>query len=295
MRKLLYNVGKSCAEALAGGVPRELALEAAAHGLLSLYAEDSNSKGAAPFAAIAPAFALAWSENGFPTIEPGHRLAASLMATSVPQEYVDDFVRMPWRCFGFQIPKGLFTQEDGFALALQARDGLFKLLAICDGRMQLGAEPSLADWSLKTLTFRTNEESNFTPEEVDKSARVTELTGRLFLGLCLEMSSYRPSEPTTKTTPGHIQRATKPDVTPSIFKLTRPVNVDARPAVRDYAEGRRPANPTVQVLVRGHWKMQVHGQDRADRKLIHVEPYWRGDENAPVAVRSHVLGKEPPS
>jgi hypothetical protein len=45
--------------------------------------------------------------------------------------------------------------------------------------------------------------------------------------------------------------------------------------------------PSVQCLVRGHWKRQPCGHELQDRKWIQIEPYWRGPEDAPIAVRSH--------
>jgi hypothetical protein len=38
----------------------------------------------------------------------------------------------------------------------------------------------------------------------------------------------------------------------------------------------------VRSLVAGHWKMQPCGEGRKDRKLIRIEPYWRGPLDAPV-------------
>ena len=36
----------------------------------------------------------------------------------------------------------------------------------------------------------------------------------------------------------------------------------------------------------------VEDRERADRRWIHVEPYWRGPEDAPIALRSHKLTRE---
>jgi len=33
---------------------------------------------------------------------------------------------------------------------------------------------------------------------------------------------------------------------------------------------------TIRHVVRGHWKMQPYGPGRSERKLIRIEPYWRG-------------------
>lgn len=283
VKRLLFEVGRTSAEAIARGIPRTEALEGAGQVLLKAFGKNLGA-----FPAIAPSFALAWAESGFPTIEPSHRLAASLMATSVPEEHVDEFVRMPWRCFGFHIPDGLVSRGDGFGLVLHARDGVFKTMDIHGGALHIGFEPTLAGWVSK-IGSQQNDKTELTVEESDHQARLMELTGRLLLGICLEMSTYRPSEGSSST--ASIQRATKEGVYPSVFKLTRDVKVDARKAVREYAAGQRRVNPTVRVLVRGHWKLQAHGPGRTERSPIHIEPYWRGEENAPVAVRSHVLDK----
>jgi len=80
------------------------------------------------------------------------------------------------------------------------------------------------------------------------------------------------------------------------FQLSRPVKVDCRSeviaALERAAQGQPKGRaPSVQTLVRGHWKRQACGVGRAARRYIHVEPYWRGPEDAPIAVRSHVLVK----
>jgi hypothetical protein len=281
VRQLLFESGRASVEEIARGVPRTEVLEGIAQVLL-----DELGKSLGPFPSIAPAFALAWAESGFPTIEPSHRLAASLMATSIPEEHVDEFVRMPWRCFGFHIPDGLVSRGDGFGLTLHARDGVFKVMDIHSGQLHIGFEPTLAGWISK-ITPRYN--TDLTVEETDHQFRSAELTGRLLLGICLEMSAYRPSEAAGSTSSATIHRATKEGIYPSVFKLTRDVKVDARKAVREYAAGQRRVNPAVRVLVRGHWKMQAHGPDRTERRMIHIEPYWRGDDDAPVAVRKHLL------
>jgi hypothetical protein len=69
------------------------------------------------------------------------------------------------------------------------------------------------------------------------------------------------------------------------------VTHDCRPWVREYVargEVKRRA-PGVQRLVRGHQKRQHHGPRNTLVKWIHVEPYWAGAEDAPIAVRSHRL------
>lgn len=38
-------------------------------------------------------------------------------------------------------------------------------------------------------------------------------------------------------------------------------------------------------IVRGHWKNQACGEDLSERKMIFVEPYWKGPADAPVLAR----------
>lgn len=291
-RNLLTHMGRAAIEAIALGVPRQLALEAAGRAALDLGQPEALCR-------ICPSFALAWAENAFSTVEPAHRLAASLMATTIPQEYVEDFVRMPWRCFGFQVPDRLLGKEAGFSLALHTHGGTVQTISLIGQQFHYGVEDSLAGWNSKIVESSVVPgivddgipADFFSPSAVDRTARVTELMGRLFLGVCTEMSGHRQSESGPSTTNGreHTDRSQDRRLT-STFKLTRDVNVDVRRAVRDYVEGRSTRQPSVQILVRGHWKMQVYGLGKADRKLIHVEPYWRGPEDGPVAVRAHKIG-----
>lgn len=43
------------------------------------------------------------------------------------------------------------------------------------------------------------------------------------------------------------------------------------------------------IKVQGHWKTQAHGKAFSLRKIIHVEPYWRGPDIAEVVNRPHVV------
>ena len=45
----------------------------------------------------------------------------------------------------------------------------------------------------------------------------------------------------------------------------------------------------VRTLVEGHWRNQAHGPRHSLRKLIFIEPFWRGPEDAPESIPTHVL------
>lgn len=115
------------------------------------------------------------------------------------------------------------------------------------------------------------------------------MTFRLLLGVVLELTEHRPSEEHRRAGTRTTKRNSLGEPVAWTYTLTRDVKVDCRQAVRDYVEGRRSSAPSVQCLVRGHWKRQAHGPARSLRKFIFVEPYWRGPEDAPIATRSHIL------
>jgi hypothetical protein len=83
---------------------------------------------------------------------------------------------------------------------------------------------------------------------------------------------------------------TEPEPTCRTYVLGKNIQLstDLRPELRRYLSGER-RSPNVQVLVSGHYKMQPHGPRSTLRKLIWREPFWRGPEDAPIPIRSHVL------
>lgn len=46
---------------------------------------------------------------------------------------------------------------------------------------------------------------------------------------------------------------------------------------------------TLRVRVQGHWKKQFHGPQRALRKLIWIQPYWKGPEDGTLSDAVHRL------
>lgn len=45
---------------------------------------------------------------------------------------------------------------------------------------------------------------------------------------------------------------------------------------------------TERIQTRGHWKSQAHGLGRTERKIIFIEPYWRGPDAAEVINKPYV-------
>lgn len=224
-------------------------------------------------AQVIPSITAAWAECGFQVVEPAHKLAASLAASTMPAECVAS-LELPWRAFLVRIPAGALTEHAMQCLVVKGKlDSHISVLTCLGDAYLYGYEHSLEGWNLKL-------DSTVHPE-----FRVQELVGRLVIGICAEMMQHRPSIATSSSAV-HMKRGHRKLNT---FKLTRPVTLDVRAAVRAYARGTG-SRPTVQTLVRGHWKLQPWGACGEQRKLIHVEPYWRGPEEAPIAVRPHLVG-----
>jgi len=68
------------------------------------------------------------------------------------------------------------------------------------------------------------------------------------------------------------------------YELQSAIRINLHQAMRDFVAHGGKA-PTVQSLVAGHWKRQAHGPQNSLRRLQHIQPYWRGDVDAPVGER----------
>lgn len=224
-----------------------------------------------------PYLGFIWAFHGFPSVVVGHRHAASLMSTSVSEDLSDVF--MPWPSMLLRCPEGLVT-EDTVPILVGCNPPHAEALFLLNGRWVYWNSPR----GLTGFAEAARQESD------TSERRAMELVARLLVGVSLEMQTapQPPAGARAKSQVARMRRGKEPRAW--TFRLARNVVVDCRPAVRAYVEhGGR--HPTVQSLVRGHHKRQPCGPGGTARKWIHVEPYWRGPEDAPIAVRSHVLGE----
>lgn len=124
----------------------------------------------------------------------------------------------------------------------------------------------------------------------DLDIRTSSLLRRLMFGVCLYLSdpsklgSGRKVNPRRRSTLPPREARSLPDF--SYYEIGKEISIDVNivAAVRDFdLEGGR--TPRVQSMVGGHWKSQPYGPGMSLRKIIHIEPYWRGPEGAPVLFR----------
>lgn len=223
--------------------------------------------------------ALHWASCGFPRVVLSHRLAASLMCTSVDESNVS----FPWETFSIVVPTGLVTL-DGQTVheVMFRREG-----AVGAVSLSWALTPPNAGFMVgKSLTgWTVNDAPGLAPEK-----KAIDVLVRLVLGVSVELDTSVYQE-LIQLGPPRPKLRKRGDGVPTCwtFKLTRDVNVDMREPLRQYLFGGKGRSPTVQIMVRGHHKRQPCGPGLSERKWIHIEPYWRGPEDAPIAVRSHLV------
>jgi hypothetical protein len=234
-----------------------------------------------------------WARSAFATVVLGHKLAASFCATTIPKEHVPD-VSLPWPCFRIRVPENVLNISSiwiwrGTAQDLKNEgneDGLCSL-SYNDKKNSLSTSwnKSLGDHSdFENIEFQKLGNGLRNSNDINIE-RETLLCHRLTIGVCLELATHRCSHEIDKQ---RKNRRTSSEPTVWTYTLGRNVKVDARPYVAAFLRGDlRSVN--VQSLVRGHYKMQAFGPQLSDRRLIHIEPYWRGPEDAPIVVRGHIL------
>lgn len=276
MAKAMIEAGRERAEAL----------QAAGEMVVGAYREFRPESQNQNIAQLAPSIGLAWAENAFSTIIPDHKLCASIACTSIPVECAKDVI-MPWRCFRVYVPPGVLADSFAEILVCHGKDGNYYTVSANPAckHLSIGIEKSLAGFVTKFEWDEEKLESGFSVSDADILKRSDETLHRLVIGVCLELSSISIRPPGSWD--GKPKRLGK-EPKCWTYRLTRDVIVDVRAAIRAYiSTGLR--HPTVQSLVRGHRKRQPCGPNRSERRWIHVEPYWRGPEDAPIAVRAHVL------
>lgn len=260
------------------------------------------------------AWAVHWGLCGFPAVSLTHKLAASLMATSMPADLVPE-LEMPWPCLVVDVPAGLLpddalqytglgeggerhTTVDSRIVAVVLAE-MEQMPAYSHERYVLGviAQPGgiVCSWGMADLSLLPVADQSQLGDTPPQLRVLRELLGRLVVGALVELDApahkrARDEGPPAVKTEGKGTHRKPPSAW--TFELRRDVRVDARQWVKDYVAGGG-KSPAVRVLVRGHHKRQVCGVGRTNRKWIHVEPYWRGDDALPIAVRAHKLVEQP--
>ncbi len=219
-------------------------------------------------AASDPSFAgligwsVEWARCGFPRIDIGHKLTASLMATSMPREHVADLA-IPWAAFAILIPDGLVYAEDAGGALKDFRCA--HVLVEGDEIRVLATDDGIGCWSSPVRSLAelgeldaASDAFHATPlDERDK--RALQMVDRLVVGVSALLSSPDDARAIAKCFGNaEYRRRASPLPEAWTYRLVRDVSFDARALVRDYVAGGG-RSPTVQSHVRGHWRRQHHG------------------------------------
>lgn len=265
------------------GAEHQALLERVHPGLLASAANDPS------FAGLL-GWSVEWARSGFPRVDLGHKLAASLMATAMPRDVIADLA-VPWPAFAVLIPSGIVRALDPSGAL---KDFTHAHAMFSDGRVRmLATDAGIGCWSSAARDVTELGEVSDGTEELhsmpldERDHRALQMVDRLVVGVCAILSSPDDAREIAKRF-GKIDHRKRSSPFPEAwtYRIKRDVTVDARAVVRDYVAGGG-KSPGVQSWVRGHWRRQHYGPRLSLVKWIQVEPYWRGAEDAPIAVRNH--------
>ncbi len=208
-------------------------------------------------------WSCAWRESGYARVDVSHKLAAALMLTDVGDELE---LRAPWIAFSVHVPPGITRVSRILVLSEEVR--IVPMSVIFE-------DGSFGEFS----------ENHLTPPELD-------LLKNFARGVCLAVEQGHAERAGNHGTSGgkHARKrfSGKGPEAGERYQLAAPVKVDLRDVVREHLSGKhRGGAPTVQFIVRGHWREQACGPQRSLRKRIWIHPFWKGDEAARVLLRSH--------
>lgn len=247
--------------------------------------------------------AARWVDGAATTITSSHKFFAAMASTTLSRESYED-VRVPWPAFMINVPSGCLTTVAGVdytwiffcvlrGILARFPDGSSRPTQYATLHLMSDSSPDtlhvqkVSDDAVAEVLFDDLGSDGSLSEE---ESRIIASAKRAAVGLLYTMqhtNNFRAlRSPRREASPGRDG----PPTHRNIF-IGAPLSIDCRPALADFhAHGDRHAPPSVQTLVRGHYKRQVIGVSRGGRKVIWVEPYWRGPECAPILSRPRAVG-----
>jgi hypothetical protein len=243
-------------------------------------------------------FAAKWAVHAFQRLQTSHTFAAALMCSDVQREVLAD-IEPQWDAFLVLVPNGMLL-AGGFEfsrvlVATYSFGAWLGVLAPDGGGFRL-----LVDDAPNLPALLASDEADLQQESPPQ--RCVVLAKRLVAGLLLnlqEPSTYKVRKVEAKAK--GLRREGEPEH--RIVTIGTPIEIDCRAAVKEYIERgtrssektghRRHGVPTVQVMVRGHYRMQAHGPKHALRRKQWIRPFWRGNEAALIQTRPKMPGGKP--
>jgi len=248
-------------------------------------------------------FTAKWAVHAFQRITTAHTYAAALMCSDADRDSLES-IETQWHAFLVQVPSGMLTVRDADGrvvdynrvLVTQSEYGA-SIITLDQqnnhpARIVVERSTNLAD----LLARGENETARVMSGSIsDPTLRAIVLAKRLVAGLLLAMQHADNFK--AKTYPAKERKRDgrkREEPAHRVVFVGKPIQVDCRPAVSDYIVNGPPRKgsgpPSVQHVVRGHYKRQVVGIGRNGRKTIWIEPYWRGPDGAPIFTHPKKVG-----
>lgn len=254
-----------------------------------------------------------WAEGACTTLVTGHKYAAALMCTDAGDAFE---LSLPWPALRFRVPDGLLAGE-GYSYKwiylIDAWEGLPAMFTISEdqigrnnarsaARHSCGANIACVLWpedeegfTAKVFAAHPLDDEFADSDEIkhaDLKERFVVLARRFTIGML--QSVIHTNNFSTRVGTGPRSVGSREPPKHRVIMVGKPLKIDARAQVKRWLETdhthRKHAPPALQRLVRGHYKRQVIGVGRAGRKVIWIEPYWRGPEDAPILTRPYHVG-----
>lgn len=246
--------------------------------------------------------AVKWVDCGCPRLLIDDKFAALMISTDVKS---DDDIQPPYDAFEMRVPKGLLLPKGGgditFIQVFRCKifgEYLWSYRAVAANVERVAH----TEFEHPTVTYRRvlvkskdlryineDEAAKYKTTRNSHESLLTECIGKLIASTCVALSDPDMVRE-RKTSKGRGCKTKRLSGAPNVreFVVGKPVKIDCRQAVRDYIAGEtgKGNKLTVQTLVRGHWRNQAHGVGRQLRKMIHIEPFWRGPEDAKILTKT---------
>lgn len=235
-----------------------------------------------------------WVDQACPIVQVSHRFAAAAICTTLPNN-LD--IKTPWRAWLLEVPDHLLEVEDPeLHIRTWLRYCLVRITETDQGQrwtLTAMANDGMAQLGTRHITTAELLQASQSSDPVAQTAlewpldseheRVIQCLKALVANLLVAMSDPQWCRPVGKHQPGWVKGPPREGAPPHRrFMVAKATKIDVRQQVIDYCRGgRQPAK--VQSLVRGHWTTVLHGPRKSLRRLQWIQPYWRGDLEAPIA------------
>lgn len=246
-----------------------------------------------------PEFSERWADSGYARVEVGHKLAAALCLTDIPEP-----VESPWGHWSLVIPSGIFevnieVENSGVRMSSEI-ERLW-----CVGCKILGVIYRLSSRTISGLSDGMAEKMSTASDATiiqhfdnmdfgSGGPMIRTIYNNLVRGICLCVTDRKTERKGNWGTPSHHsekRKKVKLAVTGERYVIGKPVSIDLREELAEMMSGkqRSGSGPKVQFLVRGHFRNQAHGPGRTLHRRQWIEPFWKGNEETRTLLRTYEI------